>query len=105
MRRCRRPRAIETIGRCVMRKVLGTYFLPALALGMLVFAVYHVVRAQQAPPNPPPPLEPARSPFGKTIAGAGIVEPNTENIAVGSPLPGVVWELYFSVEDVGKPVR
>jgi multidrug efflux pump subunit AcrA (membrane-fusion protein) len=88
-----------------MRGWVGKLFLPVLAVGMLVFAVLHVVKAQQAPPNPPPPVEPARSPFGKTVAGAGIVEAETENIAVGSPLPGVVMEVYVPVERVGQRVK
>jgi multidrug resistance efflux pump len=78
-----------------MRGLIGKSLLPVLALGMLAFAVLHVVKAQQTPPNPPPPVEPARSPFGRTVAGAGIVEPNNEAsstsaIAVGAQLSGVV---------------
>jgi multidrug resistance efflux pump len=34
-----------------------------------------------------------------TVAGAGVVEPLTENIAVGSPLPGVVVEVFVRVGD------
>jgi multidrug efflux pump subunit AcrA (membrane-fusion protein) len=77
-----------------MRKILGRYLIPVLAAGMLVFAVIHVVKAQQVPPRPPPPVEPARTPFGKTVAGAGIVEARTQNISIGTPLPGVVLEVY-----------
>jgi HlyD family secretion protein len=88
-----------------MRKKLGKFVLPVLATGMLVFAVIHVVRAQQTPPKPPPPVEPARTPFGRTVAGAGIVEARTENIAIGAPLPGVVLEVYVPVEQVGKYVK
>ncbi|HVS39682.1 MAG TPA: efflux RND transporter periplasmic adaptor subunit [Gemmataceae bacterium] len=78
-----------------MRKIIGRFFLPALAAGLLVFAVLHVVRAQQTPPKPPPPLEPARTPFGATVAGAGIVEPaneasGTSTVSVGSQQAGVV---------------
>ena len=87
------------------RGLFGKLVLPVLAAGMLVFAVLHVVRAQQTPPSPPPPVEPARTPFGKTVAGAGIVEPETENVSLGSPLPGVVLETRVSVDDVGKVVR
>jgi multidrug resistance efflux pump len=72
---------------------------------MLVFAVIHVVRAQQTSPKPPPPVEPARSPFGSTVAGAGIAEAQTENIAIGSALPGVVMEVYVPVENVGQRVK
>jgi multidrug resistance efflux pump len=88
-----------------MRKRLGKFLLPGLAACMLVFAILHVVRAQQTLPKPPPPVEPARTPFGRTVAGAGIVEAVTENIAIGTALPGVVLEVYVPVEQVGKVVK
>ena len=85
-----------------MRKTIGKYLIPVFAAGMLIFAVYHVVRAQQTPPKPPPPVEPARNPFGKTVAGAGITEAHTQNIAVGTALPGVVLEVYVPDPYTGK---
>src|SRR5262249_3731008 len=84
-----------------MKRGLGKFVLPVLALGMLVFAMFHVVRAQQTLPKPPPPVEPPRTPFGKTVAGAGLVEARTENIAVGASIPGVVLEVYVPVDKVG----
>jgi multidrug efflux pump subunit AcrA (membrane-fusion protein) len=80
-------------------------FLPLLAIVMLVFSVWHVMRAQQTAPKPPPPIEPPRTPFSQTVAGAGIVEAETENIAIGSALPGVVLEVYVPVEKVGQRVK
>jgi RND family efflux transporter MFP subunit len=77
--------------------MLRKFVLPLAALAMLVFAVYHVVRAQQVPPKLDPPVSPARSPFGKGVAGAGLVEAETENIAVGTNLPGIVTEVYVKV--------
>ncbi len=88
-----------------MRKKLGKFVLPVLAAAMLAFAVIHVVKAQQTAPKPEPPVAPARTPFGNTVAGAGIAEAKTENIAIGSPLPGVVMEVFVPVEAVGKHVR
>ncbi len=82
----------------MMRK----FGLPLLAVGLLGFAVMHVVRAQQTTPPPPPVVEPARSPFARTVAGAGLVEAQTENIAVGTHLPGVVAEVFVKV---GQPVK
>ncbi|MBX3441481.1 MAG: HlyD family secretion protein [Planctomyces sp.] len=64
--------------------------LPIVALGLLAFAVLHVVRAQQPAPPVSPPIEPPRAPYRRTVAGAGIVEARTENISVGSQLPGIV---------------
>jgi multidrug resistance efflux pump len=71
--------------------------LPLAALGMLCFALFHVVRAQQTPPTLEPPVSPARSPFGTGVAGAGLVEAQTENIAVGTNLPGIVTKVFARV--------
>src|ERR671930_603622 len=93
------------MGRCAMRKKLGKLVLPVAAACMLVFAIFHVVKAQQKPPRPPPPVEPARTPFGKTVAGAGIVEARTQNIAIGTALPGLVLEVYVPVDQPGGTGR
>src|SRR5205807_2412349 len=70
----------------VMRK----FVLPLASAGLLAFAVVHVVGSQQVPPRPGPPAPPPRAPFEGTVAGTGVVEAETENIAVGSPLAGIV---------------
>jgi multidrug resistance efflux pump len=88
-----------------MRRFLGKFLLPLLAVAMLVFAILHVVQASQSLPDPPPPAEPPRTPFGQTVAGAGLVEAETENISVGSALAGVVLEVYVPVEQVGRHVK
>ncbi len=71
------------------------FVIPLVAVGSLAFAVSHVVRSQQPPAVKHPLVEPPRSPFARTVAGAGLVEAridasNTANIAVGSELAGVV---------------
>ena len=69
--------------------------LPGAAVAMLVFAAVHAFYIQRTQPESPPPVPPPTTPFGKTVAGDGIVEPNTEAsttsvISVGSQLSGVV---------------
>jgi HlyD family secretion protein len=81
------------------------YLLPLVALGLLVSAAVHVVTAQQDKPHLAPPREPARASFAHNVAGAGIVEAQTENIAIGSALAGVVMEVYVPVEKVGQRVK
>jgi HlyD family secretion protein len=88
-----------------MKRRMSKLLLPLMAIGMLGFSIYHVVEARQTPPKPPPPVEPARSPFGNTVFGAGIVEAETENISIGTALPGVVLEVYVPVEKVGQRVH
>jgi multidrug resistance efflux pump len=88
-----------------MKGKVSRFVVPMLALFMLAFAVFHVVKASQTLPQPSPPAEPARSAYEDTVAGAGIVEAQTENISVGSALPGVVLEVYVPVEKVGQRVK
>lgn len=76
--------------------------LPVIAAACLVFATYHVLSAQKPLPKTEPPLPPARSPFERAIGGVGIVEARTENIAIGSQIPGIVAEVAVKV---GQRVR
>ena len=71
--------------------------LPVVALSLVVFAINQVSQSQQAVPKLPPPIEPAHNPFPHTVAGAGMVEPETENISIGSPVPGIVVEVMVKV--------
>jgi multidrug resistance efflux pump len=76
---------------------MKSYFIPFMATGMLTFAISHVYHSNQVPPAPPPPVAPPRSAYDRTVAGSGIVEARTENIAVGSLRPGVVTDVYVKV--------
>jgi multidrug resistance efflux pump len=77
--------------------------LPLIALGMLIFAVVHVAESRRDMPSLPPPIQPARNPFPNTLAGAGMIEPETENISIGSSLPGVVAEVLVMVGQRVQP--
>lgn len=83
--------------------MLTRYLLPLIALVTLTFAVLQMTKANQKPPKAVPPVEPAKSPFAKQLAGAGIVEPETENLAIGTNLPGVIEQVLVKVGDVVKP--
>lgn len=71
--------------------------LPILAVALIAFAVKYMADARQRLPELPPPIQPAQNPFPNTVAGAGMVEPETENISVGAPVPGVVVEVMVKV--------
>ncbi len=79
------------------------FVLPLVALSLLGFAGWYVWRNRVIVQTPPPPIEPARSPFAATLAAAGVVEAQTENIAVGSATPGVVTEVLVKVGDEVQP--
>lgn len=90
-----------------MIRTLQKFILPGLAIGLLVFAVMHVIAAQKPAVKTKPPVEPPRAPFSNTVAGSGIVEAATENISIGSHLPGVVEEVLVQVGtrvDKGTPL-
>lgn len=82
--------------------MFSKYLVPLIAAGMLAFAISHVLAMQKTPPKLDPLVPPARSPYGSTVAGAGLVEPKTENISIGAAVPGVVYTLHVKVGDAVK---
>ena len=71
--------------------------LPILSVLGIGFAVLTVVNGSRSLPPSPPVVDPSAPPFKSSVAGAGIVEANTENIAIGTLVAGVVSEVYVSV--------
>lgn len=73
--------------------------LPILALcGILLTAVGVCLNAPDA--SPANQVErPAESVYQATIAGAGIIEPRSRNIQVGSHLPGIVAKVFVEAGD------
>lgn len=82
--------------------MIRKYFLPILALAGLAFAIQTVAAGSKPVAVAPPVADPAPTPFASTIAGAGIVEARSQNIAVGTPVAGVVVEVGVRVGDVVK---
>jgi multidrug resistance efflux pump len=87
--------------------MIRKYTLPLVTVGMLAFAIFYALHAQRPEPNPPPPMPPPVSPYGNTVAGAGMVEPSTiasgtAAIAVGSQLAGVITKVHV---DIGQEVK
>ena len=78
------------------------WILPLIAVFAVGFAVRHVVVAESRKPAPPPPVEPARSPFQGTVAATGLVEARTENISIGTPTSGIVEEVFVKVGQTVK---
>ena len=79
---------------------MKNWFLPMVALAGFSYAVFSVVKAREvAPASVPLMTPPTQDSFKRTIAGAGIIEARLENIPVGSPVQGVVWELFVKVKD------
>jgi multidrug efflux pump subunit AcrA (membrane-fusion protein) len=69
------------------------YALPALSCAGVAFALWTVGKGAQPVAVAAPAAPPAESPFAATIAGAGIVEARTQNIAIGTTVAGIVVEI------------
>lgn len=79
--------------------MLPKYTLPVLAVAGFAFGIFSVLKGNQPVPVAPAVVEPAQAPFATFIAGAGIIEARTRNIAIGSALPGLVKALNVKVGD------
>jgi len=75
------------------------YTLPILAAAGFLFAAYTVVNSNKPIPVAPAVAVPASAPFKSFIAGSGIVEAKSQNIAIGTPLSGIVKTVAVKVGD------
>jgi HlyD family secretion protein len=82
------------------------YFLPILALLGLAVAVGAVIQGNQTAPAAPPIVSPAKLAFPSYIAGSGLIEARSQNIAIGTPVSGIVtaiavkWNDWVNTGDV-----
>lgn len=81
-----------------MQNWFSKFILPLVAVGLLAFAVVFVSGQDRSTPPAEPAIPPPESPFDYTVAGAGLVEAETENIAIGSATPGVVTQVMVKVD-------
>jgi len=88
-----------------MKVPMSRYALPTLAVSLGMLGFYHVQQKSQTEALTAPPEQPSRAAFERTVAGTGIVEAQTENIAIGTALPGVVMEVFVPVEKVGQRMQ
>lgn len=71
--------------------------LPLLALIGIGFAIFAAIRGARTIPAAAPVAEPPQAPYRFFVAGTGLVETNTENISVGTHIPGVVTSIYVQI--------
>jgi putative ABC transport system ATP-binding protein len=87
--------------------LLPRCLLPLASFGLLLLAVGQAIKAGRERPASPPPFAPAHAPFRSQVAGLGIVEARSENIAVGAPAPGLVRQVFVRVSQrvrAGEPL-
>lgn len=76
--------------------------LPIIAAVAAVLATASIVRTQPQRQKTDPPSAPPKSEFADTVAAVGVLEASTENVSIGSHLPGVVEKVCVTV---GQPVH
>ncbi|HMO01380.1 MAG TPA: efflux RND transporter periplasmic adaptor subunit [Oligoflexia bacterium] len=79
--------------------LLKLYGPPLLALVGIIFVARAVILTNVPQAPPPPSIKPAESPYKEFIAGAGIVEARSENIAVAPYFSGIISEVAVKVGD------
>jgi len=75
------------------------YGLPVLAALILAFAIFAMVRSQPTHAVVPPPSPPPTAGFAASVGAVGLVEANSENIAVSLPVQGMVTHVYVKAGD------
>jgi HlyD family secretion protein len=79
--------------------MIRKYVLPLLAVIGVAAAIAMVIQGNRTAPAAQPVTQPANAPFSSYIFGPGIVEASTENIAVGTPVSGIVTAIYVKWGD------
>ena len=81
--------------------------LPILAASVLGFSIISILRSQPARASAEPPVPPPSTQFKTRVAAVGLIEASSENISIGSHLPGIAAEMLVKVGDnikVGTPL-
>ena len=74
--------------------MIRKYLLPFLAIVGLGAAIFMVIQGNRAVSVVQPVVQSAQAPFTSSIFGPGIVEASSENIAIGTPVSGIVIAVY-----------
>ncbi len=79
--------------------MIRKYILPLLAIIGVGVAVVMVIRGNRTRPVAQPSVRSAKAPFTSYIFGPGMVEAKTENVAVGTPVSGIVTAIHVKWDD------
>lgn len=79
--------------------MIRKYLLPLLAIVGVVIAIIAVIVDSRSPPPARPAVQSPQAPFASNVAGPGIIEASSGNIAVGTPVPGIVTAIYVKWGD------
>jgi multidrug efflux pump subunit AcrA (membrane-fusion protein) len=72
------------------------WIIAVLAVMGGAFGIVQSFRANAQQAVPPLANEPVRTPYEHSIAGAGLIEPRSENVMIGAPEPGLVLKVFVT---------
>lgn len=75
------------------------WLIPVIAMAALAFASARAYEWRWRREETSPPALPAAGTFAHTVAAVGLVEPSSENIAVSTPVSGLVMAVYVRAGD------
>ena len=75
------------------------YLLPLLAIIGIAIAIAVIINSNKPPDVKTQGILQFQPPFESFVAGSGIVEATTGNISIGTPVSGIVVEIYVKVGD------
>ncbi len=79
--------------------MIRKYLLPLLAVVGVVIAIIAVIIDNRPTPATRPAVQSPKAPFTSYVAGTGIIEASSGNIAIGTPVPGIVTAIYVEWGD------
>ena len=77
--------------------MLRKYLIPILAAAGIGFGIATVIKGNKADPPALPVADPPKAPYQAFVAGSGIVEAGTENIAIGTEVAGLVSKIFVQI--------
>src|SRR5215510_7396024 len=77
--------------------MIRKYIIPILAVIGVGFGIATVVSGNKVVPPAPPVAAPSQAPYATFVAGSGLVEASTENIAIGTEIAGVASKIYVGI--------
>src|SRR3982074_288425 len=75
------------------------FLLPLIGFLAAGSAAYSIARTTPRRESTVPPSQPPVSGFRDTVAAVGLIESSTENIAIGTPLSGIVPRVFVRAGD------
>ena len=75
------------------------FLLPLIGILAAGGATYSIAKTTPHRERTDPPSQPPVSEFHDTIAAVGVIEASTENIAIGTPLSGIVPKVFVGAGD------